>query len=93
MDAQRNSRRTLRGTVSSDKMDKTITIVVERMYKHPKYLKYLRRHSKYLAHDPANEARIGDIVDIIECRPTSKNKRWRLDTIIRRPELAEGGTL
>ena len=84
MDAQRNNRRVLRGTVSSDKMDKTITVVVERLYKHPKYEKYMRRHKKYHAHDEANDANQGDVVEIVECRPTSKNKRWRLAKVVER---------
>ena len=56
-DQQRNRRRLSQGTVVSNKMDKTITVLVERIYKHPKYKKYLRRHTKYHAHDPSNEAR------------------------------------
>ncbi len=93
MDAQRNSRRVLRGTVSSDKMDKTITVVVERLLQHPKYLKYMRRHKKYHAHDENNDANIGDVVEIVECRPMSKNKRWRLDSVVERAVLADGGGL
>jgi len=93
MDLQRNSRRVLRGTVSSDKMDKTITVVVERLLQHPKYLKYMRRNKKYHAHDETNDANIGDVVEIIECRPMSKNKRWRLATVVERAVLADGGAL
>ena len=93
MDVQRNSRRVLRGTVSSDKMDKTITVVVERLLQHPKYLKYMRRNKKYHAHDETNEAKQGDVVEIIECRPTSKNKRWRLASVVERAVLTDGGAL
>jgi small subunit ribosomal protein S17 len=93
MDAQRNSRRLLRGTVSSDKMDKTITVVVERLLQHPKYLKYLRRNKKYHAHDENNDAQVGDVVEIVECRPISKNKRWRLNSVIERAVLTDGGVL
>ena len=57
---------------------------VERMFKHPKYKKYIRRHSKVYAHDEANEARIGDRVEIMECRPLSRLKRWRLRRIVER---------
>lgn len=94
MDVQeRNSRRVLRGTVSSDKMDKTITVVVERLLQHPKYLKYMRRNKKYHAHDETNDAKQGDVVEIIECRPISKNKRWRLATVVERSVLTDGGDL
>ena len=93
MDTQRNNRRVLRGVVSSDKMDKTITVVVERLFKHPKYEKYLRRHKKYHAHDETNEAGNGDVVEIVECRPMSKNKRWRLSKVVERATLTDGGVL
>lgn len=93
MDVQRNSRRVLRGTVSSDKMDKTITVVVESLQQHPKYLKYMRRHKKYHAHDETNDAKQGDVVEIVECRPTSKNKRWRLASVVERAVLTDGGVL
>lgn len=74
----RNSRRTLLGEVVKDGMDKTITVRVERTFKHPKYKKYIRRHVKYLVHDAQNQATSGDRVEIGECRPMSKTKRWRL---------------
>ncbi|MCA8978513.1 MAG: 30S ribosomal protein S17 [Planctomycetes bacterium] len=93
MDAQRNSRRVLRGTVSSDKMDKTITVVVESLLQHPKYSKYMRRHKKYHAHDENNDAKQGDVVEIVECRPTSKIKRWRLASVVERAVLTDGGVL
>ena len=79
---QRTRRRTLIGIVTSDSMDKTITVRVERMFKHPKYNKYIRRHTKYHAHDEKGEAKLGDRVEIMETRPMSKLKRWRLLEIV-----------
>jgi small subunit ribosomal protein S17 len=72
------SARTLTGTVVSNKMDKTITVLVERTYKHPKYGKYVRKHERYHAHDEKNEAGPGDKVELMECRPLSRLKRFRL---------------
>ena len=69
-------RRILEGIVTSDKMDKTITVEVERRYKHPMYKKYIRKNDKYAAHDPANQYKEGDRARIIECAPISKRKRW-----------------
>lgn len=71
-------RRVLEGTVVSDKMDKTITVLVERRYIHPVYKKYLKRTDKYAAHDENNVAKAGDKVSIIECAPISKRKSWVL---------------
>ncbi len=71
-------RRVLEGTVVSDKMDKTITVLVERRYIHPVYKKYLKRTDKYAAHDENNVAKQGDKVQIIECAPISKRKSWVL---------------
>ena len=68
--------------VVSDKMDKTIVAKVERLFKHPLYGKYIRRHKKYKVHDEKNEAKIGDKVKIEEFRPVSKTKRWKLVEII-----------
>jgi small subunit ribosomal protein S17 len=76
--------RTLTGTVVSNKMDKTIAVLVERMVKHPQYGKYVRRSTKLLAHDEANECREGDLVAITESRPYSKRKAWRLVKIVKR---------
>ncbi len=78
--------RTLTGRVVSDKMDKTITVVVERLVKHPLYGKYIRRSTKLHAHDENNECREGDVVVIQECRPISKTKSWRLVRIVERAE-------
>jgi len=78
--------RTVTGRVISDKMDKTITVLVERLVKHPLYGKYIRRSTKLHAHDERNECREGDVVVIQECRPLSKTKSWRLVKIVERAE-------
>lgn len=69
-------RRVLEGTVTSDKMEKTITVLVERRYMHPVYKKYIRKSAKYAAHDENGTFKTGDKVEIIECAPISKRKRW-----------------
>jgi small subunit ribosomal protein S17 len=74
--------RTVTGKVISDKMDKSITVIVERQVKHPLYGKYIRRSSKLHAHDENNECREGDLVAIAECRPISRHKSWRLVNIV-----------
>lgn len=81
--------RTLTGTVVSNKMQKTIAVVVERLVKHPQYGKYVRRTTKLLAHDEENTSNAGDLVSITECRPYSKRKAWRLVEVIRRAETPE----
>ena len=81
---ERNYRKVRVGKVVSDKMDKTIVVAVEESVKHPLYGKTMRRTIKFKAHDEANEARIGDTVRIVETRPLSKDKRWRLSEIIER---------
>ena len=73
-------RRVLTGRVVSDKADKTITVLVERRLKHPVYKKFIKRSSKFLAHDEDNTAKVGDTVSIIESRPISKRKCWTLVT-------------
>ncbi len=78
----RKNRKTRIGIVSSSKMDKTITVAVERKVKHPIYGKFLKKTTKFHAHDEANTAGIGDTVRIMETRPLSKTKRWRLVEII-----------
>lgn len=78
------SARTLTGVVVSNRMDKTITVRVERRVLHPLYGKYVRRSSKILAHDEANECKEGDLVSIESCRPLSRNKSWRLARIVER---------
>lgn len=74
------------GSVVSDAMDKTIVVSVERRFAHALYGKQVTRHSKYYAHDQDNEARTGDVVRIMETRPLSKKKRWRLVEVVRRSE-------
>lgn len=69
-------RRVLQGTVVSDKCDKTVIVLVERRVMHPVYKKFIRQSKKYAAHDEANAFKVGDSVQIIECRPLSKRKRW-----------------
>jgi small subunit ribosomal protein S17 len=76
--SERGLRRTLVGTVVSDKMDKTVVVRVDRMYQDPTYKKYVRRYSKFMAHDEDNGCVIGDKVRIIEHRPVSKSKRWKV---------------
>ena len=76
--------RTLIGLVVSDKMDKSVTVLVERRVKHPLYKKYIRRSTKLHAHDENNECNIGDTVSIEQCRPLSKTKAWRLHSIVER---------
>jgi small subunit ribosomal protein S17 len=71
-------RRVLQGVVVSDKMDKTVVVKVERRLMHPLYKKFIRRSKKYAAHDEANGAKVGDVVQIRECRPISKRKRWEV---------------
>lgn len=83
-----NNIRTLVGRVVSDKMDKSITVLIERRVKHPLYGKFINRSTKLHAHDEANECRIGDTVAIEQCRPLSKTKSWRLHKIIERAERA-----
>lgn len=73
-------RRVLQGRIVSDKMDKTVTVLVERRYMHPIYKKYVRRTDKYAAHDENNAFRAGDLVEIEECRPISKRKTWTVIT-------------
>jgi len=80
--AERNIRKSRTGVVSSNKMDKTITVVVERKIMHPKYGKFLKKSSKLHAHDEKNECGIGDIVRIEETRPLSRTKRWRLVEVV-----------
>jgi small subunit ribosomal protein S17 len=80
----RNARKVYQGKVKSDKMDKTITVVIERLVRHPVYEKFIRRRTKMHAHDEQNEARVGDTVEIIATRPLSKLKRFRLSKIVHR---------
>jgi len=81
---ERNRRKVREGLVTSDKMEKSILVSVERKLKHPKYGKFLKRTTKLMAHDEKNECHIGDRVKVMETRPLSKNKCWRLVEIIER---------
>ena len=80
----RGMRRQLTGTVVSDKMDKTITVQVERLVKHRLYKKYIKRCAKFSAHDESNQCGIGDTVMITESRPLSRTKRWRVSQILKK---------
>jgi len=84
MTEQKESTRTVTGRVVSDKMNKTITVVVERKVPHPVYGKYVRRSTKLHAHDEQNECKQGDTVMIEQCRPLAKSKTWRLVKIVER---------
>ncbi len=86
----RGRRKVRRGIVISDKMQKTITVKVERQILHPMYKKFIKRSKTFFAHDEENTARVGDFVQIVETRPLSKNKRWRLDSIITRSVESTG---
>lgn len=80
--SERNLRKTRIGVVSSNKMTKTITVAVERKVKHPIYGKFVKKTTKFHAHDEKNECTIGDVVKIMETRPLSKTKRWRLIEVV-----------
>ncbi|HUN55952.1 MAG TPA: 30S ribosomal protein S17 [Smithella sp.] len=80
--AERGNKRTIKGVVVSNKMDKTIVVRAERLVKHPVFHKYVRKHLKYKAHDENNQSKLGDTVLIIESRPLSKEKRWRMLEIL-----------
>jgi len=82
--AARHRRRIKQGRVQSDKMDKTIVVVTETRVPHPVYKKIMRKSVRFKAHDEANEAKTGDVVRIAECRPMSREKRWRLIEIVER---------
>ncbi len=75
-------RKTRTGMVVGSKMDKTVVVRVQRTYQHPLIKKYVRSHKKYYAHDAENTCRVGDTVTIVECRPLSKMKRWRLAEVV-----------
>ena len=81
-----SSTHVVEGRVLSDKMDKTITVLVERSVKHPLYKKYIRRSTRLHVHDEGNEGRTGDWVSISQCRPISKTKSWRLERVVSRAE-------
>jgi small subunit ribosomal protein S17 len=81
-EAPRRIRKSLIGVVSSDKMQKTVVVTVTRRVRHPMYKKYISRLVKYKAHDEKNEAKVGDRVLLVESRPLSREKRWRVQKII-----------
>ena len=82
MSEQGQTNRTLQGKVISDKMDKSITVQIERRVKHPIYGKFIRRSTKVHAHDENNECRTGDVVVVEQCRPLSKTKKWRFVKLV-----------
>ena len=86
----RGRRKVRRGIVVSDKMQKTITVKVERQILHPMYKKFIKRSKTFFVHDEENTARVGDFVQIVETRPLSKNKRWRIESIITRSVESTG---
>ncbi len=86
MSAENEAESTVTGRVASDKMDKTITVVVERLVRHPVYGKYIRRSTKLHAHDESNECRQGDLVMIQQCRPLAKTKSWRLVKVLEKAQ-------
>lgn len=83
---ERTRRKSRTGVVTSNKQEKTVTVSVERRFPHPLYGKQVKRTKKYHAHDETNEYRVGDTVRIVETRPLSKTKRWRVVELIERPE-------
>lgn len=84
---ERGIRKTKVGVVMSDRMDKTVVVRVERVVLHPVYKKYTKRRTTYKAHDERNEYHVGDTVEIVETRPLSKEKCWRVSRLIERPEV------
>lgn len=85
----RGLRKERRGVVVSNRMDKTVVVSVERIVLHPKYKKYLKRRTRVKAHDERNECRVGDQVVIVESRPLSRDKRWRVSKILERAVAVE----
>lgn len=82
--AERKRRKVLRGRVVSDKMQKSVVVSIERLVKHPLYGKRIKRTTRYTAHDETNDSKEGDLVEIMETRPLSKTKRWRVIRVIER---------
>jgi small subunit ribosomal protein S17 len=89
--APKGGSRTLTGKVVSSKMNKTIAVEIERLVRHPRYGKFIRRTTKLLAHDERNESREGDTVSIAECRPLSRRKNWQLVSVLQRGDTAGAG--
>lgn len=88
MDTERGKRKVRKGKVVSDRMQKTVIVEVERKFRHPKYKKVVRAKKKFKAHNPDNIAHMGDFVEIMETRPLSKEKRWRVVRVIERAKVA-----
>jgi len=84
MTIERNKRKVRSGRVTSDARDKTITVKIERLVRHPLYGRVIKKRSKLMAHDEKNEAHVDDLVEVMETRPLSKTKRWRLIKILER---------
>jgi small subunit ribosomal protein S17 len=84
---QTTSKRTLVGEVVSDKMDKSVTVLIKRQLKHPLYGKIIERSKKYHAHDEANQAKVGDVVEIQEGRPISKTKSWTVTRVVQTAQI------
>ncbi len=82
----REQRKRLVGRVTSDKMQKTVVVSVETLKRHPLYNKVIRRTTKYLAHNPADQAKLGDIVQIVESQPLSRHKRWAVEKVVQKAE-------
>ncbi|MCZ6465478.1 MAG: 30S ribosomal protein S17 [Proteobacteria bacterium] len=87
MSDERGNRRSLVGTVVSDRMDKTVVVRVERLVQDPRYKKYVRRYSRFLAHDEQNGCGVGDRVRIVEHRPISKQKRWKVQETVEKARV------
>jgi small subunit ribosomal protein S17 len=87
MSTEETQVKTVSGTVISNKMDKTISVLIERKVKHPLYGKFMRRSTKLMAHDEANECNEGDVVIIESSRPLSKNKSWRLQKVVSKAQV------
>ena len=86
MSEPKRTRKAIRGVVVSNKMDKTIRVQLNRRFLHPVYKKFVTRKKVFMAHDEANECRVGDVVQIVETRPLSRNKRWRVASITTRAQ-------
>ena len=89
MAENQGNRKSMTGTVTSDKMEKTITVSVETVKQHPLYRKTVKTSKKYKAHDENNEAKAGDVVKIMETRPLSKDKRWKLTEIVQKAKTLQ----
>ena len=83
---QRGNRKLRTGTVTSDRMDKTVAVEIVRTYQHPLYKKIVRRSTKILAHDEQNVCRVGDLVQVVEVRPLSRRKRWKVRQVVSKTE-------